>query len=262
MIRSLRDYQKLHLKKYRDQWSLFIAEGKRICLEALQSNWEIDAAFISGDFQNDPDLSIIVEKLPLKTPKLQILTTVQFKKLSDTDSPQGILLVLKKPSAFLKTNNIVRSFRMLVILDGVRDPGNMGTIIRNADWFGVQAIITSPDTVDIYNPKVVRASMGSIFRVNCHESRNIEDTIMELKKNNVTIIGSSPQAPFDLENHRPAFPIAIILGGEAGGISSSIQPLLDVQVQIKKSGQAESLNVAVAAGILINYYSRLAEKLN
>ncbi|UCF62832.1 MAG: RNA methyltransferase [bacterium] len=256
---SLKDYQKLHLKKYRDHWGLFIAEGKRICREALQSNWEIVAAFRSDDFQNDPDFETISEQINRKALRLQIINTNQFKKLSDTESPQGILLVLKKPFSFPKTEDIIKNLRMLVLLDGVRDPGNMGTIIRNADWFGIQTIITSPDSVEVYNPKVVRASMGSIFRVNCHESKNIEVTIKQLKKNKISIVGSSPLASLELEDHRPAFPVAIILGGEATGISSNLHPLVDIQVHIKQFGHAESLNVAVASGILMNYYSRLAK---
>jgi len=262
MSHSLKDYQKLHLKKYRDQWGLFAVEGKHICQEALLSGWEIETAFISEDFQREPDYETILERMTQKNCKPHILSPQQFKKLSDTESPQGIILIMVQPSTALNINLAFPRQKILVILDGIRDPGNLGTIIRSADWFGIQTIIVSPDTVDIFNSKVVRASMGSLFRVKCFESPDITETIKELKSNKIALIGASPYAACDLEEHQPVFPSAIILGGEAAGISSELYPLLDTQIRISKSGQAESLNVAVAAGILMNYYTRIAAKLN
>jgi len=179
-----------------------------------------------------------------------------FRKLSDTESPQGILLVMKKPTPVKSLTSIIPKTGIILITDGVSDPGNLGTIIRSADWFGVSTIINSRYTVDTYNLKVVRTSMGSIFRIHSIQVENLKKAIVLLKENKFTIVGAFPKASRRLEEHTPVSPVALILGAEATGISSSIRSLIDINVRISKVGRAESLNVAVAGGILMNHYAR------
>jgi TrmH family RNA methyltransferase len=255
-MRAPKDYQKLHLKKYRDQFGLFIVEGKRLCQEALLSNWQIEAVFLEEEFQNKPENSDVIEQFTQRGLTTHLLKSSVFRKLSDTESPQGILLVIKKPALQRSLKSIIPKTGIVLIVDGVSDPGNLGTIIRSADWFGISIIMSSQETVDTYNLKVLRASMGSIFRIHPIQLRDIRKGIILLKENNFTIVGSFPKASSRLEEHIPAGPVALILGAEATGISSSIKSLIDIKVRIRNKGSAESLNVAVAGGILMNHYSQ------
>ena len=254
-MRSIKDYQKLHLKKYRDLFGLFIVEGKRICQEALQSNWQIEAVFLEENFFKESAYSGIIEQISERGLAPHILKPDIFRKLSDTESPQGILLVMKKPAPVKSLKSIIPKTGVILLLDGVRDPGNLGTIIRCADWFGISTIISSKNTVETFNLKVIRTSMGSIFRIHSTQAEDIKKVIVFLKENNFTIVGTSPKASRRLEEHSPASPVALILGAEATGISAPVKSLIDINVRISKVGKAESLNVAVAGGILMNHYS-------
>jgi TrmH family RNA methyltransferase len=188
--------------------------------------------------------------------KIHTLKSQVFKKLADTESPQGILMIMNKPTPEKNEDSDISEERMVLILDGIRDPGNLGTIVRAAAWFGVYTIILSQDSVDAYNLKVVRSSMGSIFRMNFIQSQDLKETIGILKENNFIVVGAFPQATLKLEEHIPEFPLALIMRAEASGISPALLSLIDIEITIHKSGDAESLNVAVAAGILMNHYSR------
>lgn len=254
-MRSIKDYQKLHLKKFRDQFGLFVVEGKRISVEALQSDWQIEAVFLEKNFHIKSANSEIMRYISSRGLFPQLLEPNIFKKLTDTESPQGILLVIKKPDPVKSLTSIIPKKGIIIITDGVSDPGNLGTIIRSADWFGVTTMINSRDAVDTYNPKVVRTSMGSIFRIHPIQVEDLKKTISYLKENNFTIVGAFPKASLRLEEHSPVSSVALILGAEATGISSSISSLIDINVRINKVGRAESLNVAVAGGILMNHYA-------
>lgn len=250
---SWKSYQKLKLKKYRQEWKLFIVEGKRLCQEALDSHWQIEAAFCNSDFQNDPLFPVFEQRLLAKNIPLQILSPTNFLKLTDTQNPQGIALIMKMPSGSPFVEEIWKKQPLILVLDGIRDPGNLGTIIRTADWFGVRYLVSSSDTADFYNPKTIRASMGSLFRVTCWECSNLIDFAHLLNKQKIKILATSSTATTVLEDARFSFPLAILLGSEATGISPALLNCSSEIIHIKKYGQAESLNVAVAAGILLNY---------
>jgi TrmH family RNA methyltransferase len=253
-MRSLKDYQKLRMKKYRQEWELCVIEGKRVCEEALLSDWQIEAVFITDSFVNDPSYQKIKKLFARKKITPAILNLSDFKNLAETDTPQGILMVMKIPPAEIP-EDITEQVRWLLLLEGIRDPGNLGTIIRTADWFGVPLILSSRDSVDFYNPKVLRSSMGSIFRVRCMELENIYQFLNSLKSKGYTIIGTSPNASETLENKRVNPPLAIVLGSEADGISTNLESSLNTVLKIQKYGRAESLNVAVAAGIVMQHFS-------
>jgi TrmH family RNA methyltransferase len=252
---SWKQYQKLKFKKYRQEWKLFLVEGKRLCQEAANSNWTIESAFIHESFQNDPSFSSFEKTISSKNLPLQILSPSNFDKLADTKNPQGILFVMRIPQPSDPQTESWLAQPIILLLDGIRDPGNLGTIIRTADWFGVNFIASSADAVDFYNSKTIRASMGSVFRVNCLELENLSDFIKILKKNQFTILATSPQSAKSMEQLQITFPVALLLGGEAEGISSELLELSSEIIQIKKYGQADSLNVAVAAGILLNRFT-------
>ncbi len=251
-MNSLKHYQKLHLKKYRQEWQLFIVEGKRLCREALQSGWEIQSAFTSQDFTNDPDWQFFREKLNEHHTPFISLRANDFKKLADTENPQGILFILKIRSEESGPGISPASHDIILLLDGIRDPGNMGTIIRTADWFGIPLIFCSSDSVDYYNLKTLRATMGSIFNVPCRETTDLAETMRRLKEKSYSLIGTSPAASMALKNLNIKLPVALVLGGEAEGISPGVREMLDFTITIPRQGKAESLNVSIAAGILMN----------
>jgi TrmH family RNA methyltransferase len=189
------------------------------------------------------------------------LTTLKensFKKLAETEQPQGILLVISIPEVNNERTSNFTGSNFILILDGIRDPGNLGTLIRSADWFGVDMIISTSDTVDYYNPKVVRASMGSIFHVKLLTVENIPETILDLKAQKFQVISTSPSSKKSMADIQVRSSVALILGGEAEGVSRDLQKIVDENIAIKKYGRAESLNVSVVGGILLQ---TLAEKI-
>jgi TrmH family RNA methyltransferase len=158
-------------------------------------------------------------------------------------------------------DGLIAKSKWLVLLEGIKDPGNMGTIIRTADWFGVPLMLSSSDSVDFFNPKVIRSSMGSIFRVDCREIQNMNSLLKSLRNYNYSIIGTSPIASICLENSVVKTPLAIVLGNEAEGITENLKSSLNTVIRINKYGDAESLNVAVAAGIVMHHFSNFINPL-
>ena len=191
-MRSFKDYQKLRMKKYRRDWELCIIEGKRLCEEGLLSDWIVEAAYITDSFVNDPFYLKLKKLFSRRKITPAILNLSDFKNLAETENPQGVLIVMKIPAQAQSMDALITKSKWVLLLDGIRDPGNMGTIIRTADWFGLPLIISSSDSVDFFNPKVIRSSMGSIFRVDCLEVQDMNRMLTSLKNNNFSIIGTSP----------------------------------------------------------------------
>lgn len=225
--------QTLYLKKNREQQQLFIVEGEKMVLELLQANWPIKKLFCVENFSQ------------AKHPKAQIITEAELVRISTLTTPNKALAVVSIPQY-----NAIDTNGLVLVLDGIQDPGNLGTIIRTADWFGIKTIVCSTDTADCFNPKVVQASMGSIFRVAVHY----------LPLNKFFETYSEPIYVADLQGKPiqqvvPTKQGCIVLGSEGKGVR--IQPPKTSQtigVHIPKKGHAESLNVGIAAGILMAHF--------
>jgi len=254
-MKSWKDYQKLRMKKYRDAWKLFPVEGVRLCEEALNSDWPVESAFCSESFLTTESFKMFEGELKNRGNSLIILKENSFKQLTETEQPQGILLIIKIPTIRNEDSLNLSGLRFILILDSIRDPGNMGTLIRSADWFGVDLIISSSDTVDYFNPKVVRASMGSIFHVKFLTAENISNIIPNLKAQKFQVISTLLSSTKSIADIQVKSSVALILGGEADGVSQDLQKIADENIAIKKYGQAESLNVSVAGGILLQTLS-------
>ena len=176
--------------------------------------------------------------------------------LSDVQNPQGILAVIQKENS---EENIDYKQDIIVILDGIQDPGNLGTIIRTIDSAGLSQIIISNDTADCYNPKVVRSTMGAIFRVKIIESDNLVDTIKNLKRHKFKVMATSLETDkniYNIEYNK----IAIIIGNEGNGVSKEVLQAADIKAKIPMLGKTESLNASVATGIILYEYVR--KKIN
>ncbi len=227
----------LQLKKNRDEFGLFIVEGEKMVNEAIE-NFSDQIEFLCLT-----KFSSISIQNP--TFEIAIATDEELKSISTLKNPNKSLVVLKIPAK----RRIETNFR--IALDGIQDPGNLGTILRLADWFDVKEIICSKETVDVYNPKVVQASMGAIFRIKVTYC-DLEDY---LKKSKESIFGALLEGQNIYKKSVEPKGI-LVLGNEGNGISDKIIPLITEPITIPRFGQAESLNVSVATGILLSEFFR------
>ena len=175
-----------------------------------------------------------------------------FNFLTDVIAPQGILAVVEKPNP---NTRIKYDQDIILVLDGIQDPGNLGTILRTADSANLKQIILSSDSADPYNPKVVRSTMGAIFRMNIITTDNLTKTLQMIKKHKFEVVATSldtDKSVYDIKYNKKV----IIIGNEAKGVSKEIQDLADQRVKIPMLGKTESLNASVAASIMIYEYVR------
>ncbi|MBP7395920.1 MAG: RNA methyltransferase [Flavobacterium sp.] len=228
----------LHQKKYRIAHQLFIAEGVKGINELLQSNFELEHLYVTID-----------EFKSVSTTQKTVISDADLKKISALTTPNTCLAVFKIPK-----EKPVLNKGLIVALDTIRDPGNMGTILRLCDWFGINQVVCSKETVDLYNPKVVQATMGSIARVNVNYL-NLKDF---LETTSLPIYGTFMDGE-DLYNSEITNEGIIILGNEANGISKEIEELVTKRITIPRFGnlqQTESLNVATATAIVLSEFKR------
>ena len=243
---ELQYYSSLLKKKYRKQENKFIVEGKKSVLEGLRSSYKCEVVFITHKFIEE-NKEFVDE---IKALKKNIITLNQKEalKLSDTKTPQGIAAVFIKPKLNKSQLSSIND-KLIVMLDNISDPGNLGTIIRNCDWFGVKNILLSENTVDYANPKVIRASMGSVFHVNIFEEVKA-DSLMKLKGNGYDFLCADIEGE-NIFTYSSEGKKLLILSSESHGPSEDIERLSDKKIYIPKIGDAESLNVASASAVLL-----------
>lgn len=229
----------LQQKKYRIQHQLFFAEGIKCIQELIDANYEIHSVFTT---QND--FTFISKN------KLYVVSTAELKKISALATPNTCLAIFSIPK-LIKTNNS----GLILALDSIRDPGNFGTIIRLCDWFGISTLLCSEETVDLYNPKVVQATMGSLSRVNVA----YVDLEKHLSETKLPVFGTFMNGKSIYKEILPKEGI-IVMGNEANGISKTIENRITERITIPRFGnlqQTESLNVATATAIVLNEFKRL-----
>lgn len=243
----LKEISKLKLKKYRDETSQFLIESEKVLLEALGSNWIVKEIFITS--KNLDLLNRIEDLIKNKSINIYELSEKDFAKISNEKTPSGIAaLLIKKPfslDSFIKQNS-----DLILVFEEISDPGNLGTILRTADWFGKNFIVLSENSVDVTNPKVLKASMGSIFHLNIIEEIDIVDFIKKFKSAGYEIISTSSKGK-DVRKFNFKPKSILIFGNEARGISSEVLNLSDQIVGIPSSGKAESLNLSISASIIL-----------
>lgn len=240
----IKDIKKLKDKKYRIESSRFLIEGFRFVGEALQSDFIVSSVFVSENAL-DRWQSFSMQDKVQKNTKVYSVTDQILKVISSTDTPQGIVAVVNNKSIEVENK---QGFYTLV--DKVQDPGNMGTIIRTAHAAGALGVIITKGTVDIYNEKTLRSTMGSIFHIPIIHDINLE-SVKSLKSNGFRLVVSSLDTDknfydIDLNNK-----VIIAVGNEGSGISGELMDIADVKIKIPMPGGAESLNVSVAASIMM-----------
>jgi TrmH family RNA methyltransferase len=228
----------LQQKKYRNEHQLFIAEGVKVIQELLESNFVLEHLFIT---------EAIFEQVG--SSQITMVREPDMKRISALSSPSSCLATFKIPK-----ETQIENKGLIVALDDIRDPGNLGTIIRLCDWFGVRQLLCSPETVDVYNPKVIQSTMGSIKRVNV----NYVDLDKYVSESTLPVFGTFMDGKNVYNEALPKEAI-LILGNEANGISASLEKTIKNRIAIPRFGdlqETESLNVATATAIFLSEFRR------
>lgn len=243
------EIKKLKEKKYRILRKQFIVEGFRFVSEALQSEFQVSIVIVSESQRSRYEKFQIDEMIKSDT-KVYYVNEKLFNTICSTESPQGILAVVTNKQIKLED---VTGFYVLV--DGVQDPGNLGTIIRSADASGALGVILLKGTVDAFNEKALRATMGSIFHLPVVEFKDLHE-LKNLMTSGFKLIVSSLEGENNFYEESLQGKIIIAVGNEGSGVSKEIHELADKRVKIPMPGKAESLNVAIAGSIMMFEYVR------
>jgi len=228
--------QSLCHKTQRDEAGLFIAEGPKLATELLHSGFQIKMVYATRHW---------IEQQPAANFPLTEITTHELERISQLQTPNQVLVVAHQK---VSSHEPVLTHTITLVLDGIQDPGNMGTIIRTADWFGIQQMVCSPECADVYNPKVVQATMGSIGRVS-HWVKPLQTWLQQVK---LPVYGALLNGESIYTSNRPGRAV-IIIGSEGRGITENLLPYITHPITIPRIGKAESLNAAVATGIILSH---------
>ena len=239
--------KKLKEKKYREEYGEFLVEGIKMIEEAIKEEAKIKQIVVCEDCKNSGG---IPKDLLYEIAKYDCIYVAEkvFTQMTDVSNPQGILAIIDK--SVNKEAETDFKAELILVLDNIQDPGNMGTILRTADSINLKQILVSKGSSDVYNPKVVRSTMGAIFRVKVIECEDLVKTIKELKKHKINVYAT------DLRTDKTIYDVdykksAIVIGNEANGVSGEILDVADQKIKIPMLGETESLNAAVATSIVL-----------
>ena len=245
---DVKELQSLRSTKGRKESGIFAIEGNKLVEELLKSNFKINNIFTTEQW---------VEKNPVFANKIadyELVTSKQMEQISNFVTPPGIFATAMMPNYKIEPKDT--ETQMILMLDGINDPGNLGTIIRTADWFGIKKIVISEDTCDPWQPKVIQSTMGSIFRIQIVET----DIVKFLKEVKKPVFGALMQGKNIYHTHINDNQGVVIIGSESHGIRENVMPFVSCPINIPraKDSQTESLNASVAAGIILSEISRVS----
>lgn len=242
----------LKQKKYRDETGMFLAEGLRLCEEAVKSDVDLAFCVYRKAEAADDRMKTLLESLEERQCPIYQVSKQIYDKISDTKEPQGILLVLHQFSFSLEDLRMQNGAPFLVVLDGLQDPGNLGTIVRSADAAGCTGIVLMKNTVDLFSSKVVRATMGSAFHLPIVENMDVEALAAFLTAHHiqlfVTALDAQAKSYFAVDFTES---VAVVFGNEGNGVNEAFLTKCDEKILIPMHGKAESLNVSTAAAVVI-----------
>lgn len=243
----IKHIKSLHQKKFRDEYREYFVEGAKLVNEAIFEGKKLQKILICEELLRE-DFSTSNNEI------LEYVTKNVFEYVSDTQSPQGILAVIKMGDAddTIKEN-------VIFALDDLQDPGNLGTILRSLDSAGIDTLLLSKGTVDLYNPKVIRSTMGAIFRVKVLENLDLKEKLLQLKDDGYKVVITSLDTNETHYNLDFKEKLVIVIGNEAKGVKKEIQDLADIKVKIPMLGRTESLNASVAASVIA--YEKVRQEL-
>ena len=242
---QLEELLELHTRKGRKEQGYFLIEGEKIIQDAVAAGWIIQGLIVTEEASKR--YAELIEKCTNSIPMLA--TQEQMRKLSETVTPTGILAILCIPSPVP-----LPSTGHVLALDDISDPGNLGTIMRTADWFGIKDLMLSPNTVDEFNGKVIRAAMGSLFHIRFHRSEQFEADLRALQQGGYTVVVTTVSG--NTHTLKQVKKMCLVLGSEAHGVSKPVEAMANSTYTIAGSGDAESLNVAVSGAIALYELSK------
>ena len=247
----IKHIRKLKEKKYRDESNEYVVEGVKLVEEAVKENAKIKQIIVCEDTTRTYE---IPTHIMLEIAKYECISVSNkiFNIITQVTNPQGIMAIIEKNA---QDAQIDYSQDIIVVLDDVQDPGNLGTILRTVDSIGLNQIIVSKGTADAFNSKVVRSTMGAIFRIKIIEVEELAQAIKEMRKHHFKLMVTSLQTKnsiYDIDFNKKI----IVIGNEANGVSKEIQDMADEKAKIPMLGRTESLNASVAAGVVMYEYVR------
>lgn len=235
---KVKQWKKLHTKKEREATKTFLIEGFHLVEEALKKEEVIKELIVSEEVSIPASLN--VDNIPLT-----LVTKDVMKAISETEAPQGVIALCRE-----QDYSFDESWKKILFIDAIQDPGNLGTIIRTADAAGMDGIVLGEGTVDLYNSKVIRSSQGSIFHLPISKG-NLLELLHVYKERNIPVYGTSLQNGQPHKEIEPADSFVLIIGNEGSGVDKDLLEKTDKNLYIPIYGSAESLNVGIAAGILL-----------
>jgi TrmH family RNA methyltransferase len=247
---ELRSFRSLSQKKVRQTEKKFVLEGWRALKEVLNSSTRMDLVAVLPRFLKDPDYAKLLSDVERRGIPIRELDEIQLNQVADTMHAQGVVAIVQQKSREERDLQLDHA-SLIVAVDAVSDPGNLGSILRTADWFNADAVLLGRGCVELYNEKVVRSTVGSIFHVPVVESVDLPVSLKELKKKGFRIVGLSGDGKTEYTNRSLSKKEVFVLGSEAHGISKETRAAVDEIVRIPRFGNAESLNVGVACGIIL-----------
>lgn len=247
----IKHIRKLKDKKYRDESNEYVVEGVKLVEEAVKENAKIKQIIVCEDTTRTYE---IPTHIMLEIARYECISVSNkiFNIITQVTNPQGIMAIIEKNA---QDAQIDYTQDIIVVLDDVQDPGNLGTILRTVDSIGLNQIIVSKGTADAFNSKVVRSTMGAIFRIKIIEVENLAQAIKEMRKHHFKLMVTSLQTKnsiYDIDFYKKI----IVIGNEANGVSKEIQDMADEKAKIPMLGRTESLNASVAAGVVMYEYVR------
>ncbi|MGA4719169.1 TrmH family RNA methyltransferase [Fictibacillus nanhaiensis] len=237
---SLKQWKKLHTKKEREKSGTFLLEGPHLIEEAISSGAKLHHVIVEENFEINE--AWLKEKFTLWS-----VTAKLMKQLSETEKPQGIIAVCEMMDT---SEELIKKGGRYLLIDGVQDPGNLGTIIRTADSAGLDGVFLGDGTADLYNGKTVRSTQGSLFHLPIVKA-NLLDIIERCKEHDLPVLSTSLHKSVDMRETPEVDGFALIMGNEGAGVQEILQQQSTLNVKIPIFGSAESLNVSVATGILL-----------
>lgn len=249
---ELKYYSSLLKKNFRDEQNKFLVEGEKLIFEALTNRLDCEAVICKNDFSQENGET--VESLSKRVSRFEIISDRDFQKIQATVNSQGIIGIFKKKPTIFFPDAIKGN--LIVALDGINDPGNVGTIIRNADWFGVKEILLSNNSADVYNPKTIRASAGSLFHLTIINDDNLIQSLNSFKQKGYRILCADITGKNIYEYKRKEKEI-IVFSNEANGPISELLNIVDEKLTVPKKGKAESLNVASASAVILSELTKV-----
>lgn len=249
-------------KERRDKRA-FVVEGPKMVMEA-PAEW-LKAVYVSEFFsqnaENKADLKELEARCKESQASYEIVADSVFKSVSDTQTPQGIMAVVSLPE--YDVQQLLQGEKThLLILESIQDPGNLGTMVRTGEGAGITGIIMNKTTVDLFNPKTIRSTMGSIYRVPFIVTEDLSTVMMKLKEEGVSLYAAhlKGQHSYDEENYTTA--CGFLIGNEGNGLSNEIADLADTYIKIPMEGQVESLNAAISATLLMYEANRQRRRID